>query len=124
MAWLTKQERQERQELDRSGRIALRRTRKLERWPNTNGRPPWLVRAEGVLLRVSQRAALILGRAALAAVVDAAAGSLVGGQLRHEFAVAALVGTAAAYAIDLAKEDAAGLVEDAYELLDDEGALD
>lgn len=114
---------EERRNLTRPERKALRRERALLRWPDTDGRPPWLVRAEGVLLRVSQRVAVVLVSAASTAVLDAATSTLRGGQLRHEFAVASLLAAAGAHAVNLGTKEAAGLVEDAYQVLDDEGRL-
>ncbi len=110
-------------ELPREERRALRRARKLEKWPDTNGRPPWLVRTEGVLSRLGQRAILIIANAAGTAVLNAAAATLAGGQARHEFAVAALVAVAASEAIDLARKDAAGIIADTFELFVDDGDL-
>jgi hypothetical protein len=121
MAWLSPEERES---LTRPERRALRQRRKLERWPETGGRPPWLVRAEGVLVRVAQRATIVLIRASVAAVKAAAVAVLSGGRARHEFAVSALLAAASEVAIELAREDAAGLIEDTYEILYDDGVIE
>lgn len=118
--WLTPTERK----LPRPERRALRQARKLERWPDTNGRPPWLVRAEGVLLRVSREVAEVLVRAATVAVLQAATAIAAGGQVRHELALAALLAAALDASIDIAKEEAAALVEDTHSALVDDGVLE
>lgn len=113
----------ERRSLDASERRALRKVRALERWPDTDGRPPWLVATGDALANLAQKAAIILARAAAAAVLGAARSTIEGGEAKHEFAVDALLRSAGDNAITLGRAEASGLIADTFEALDLEGVL-
>lgn len=118
--WLTKEERRT---LSPEERQALRRERKLAKWPDTNGKPPWIGELGDVLESFAQRASIVLIKAAMEAVKAAALSSLSGGQARHNFAVDRLLEATKEAAEPLLREEAASLIADAYDVLDEEGVL-
>lgn len=65
--WLTKAERES---LDRPARIALRKERQLERWPETDGRSPFAVRVEGAVVAILGAAARLLIREVIEVVLE------------------------------------------------------
>ena len=67
---------EERRRLTPQEKKALRKQRRLERWPETDGRPPWV-----------RKATLALKSLAFEAVIWAADQHLAGGRERHDAAV-------------------------------------
>ena len=125
--WLTKEERQS---LSREDQKALRKERQLVRWPDTDGMPPWKVKLAAVLDDVgdgvvlfAQRAAIVLVKAALGAVKEAALSTLAGGEAKHEFAVDRLLEAAGDHALRLGRDEAASMIVDAFDVLDSAGEI-
>jgi hypothetical protein len=108
----------ERTSLDKEGRVALRRKRRLEKWPDTDGQPPWKAKAEKALADLAEEA------------VKWAAREILGnGQDRHIAAVARLM-TRAGLGGPFAMSAASMAIGVAFELVidlldaDDEGELE
>ena len=113
--WLTPEER----ELPRDERRKLRQARKRERWPDTDGRPPWVVRTGTVLRALAQDAAVALVIIAREAVLAAAGAALSGGRARHDLAVERVLEAARDRAIVVGREQAGELVYETFSALED-----